>query len=159
MKRNKFKWSLRPINFCMKFVLGCDLNVSKRKKFASRFFVPALGFFYVFIYFIVNGPCGLFSYKAQYDSMHNFDKENPLGINPMDSFDTFFIIQDTIKFTKFLSTPLIHLIFMGNVLLTTNWRDLRIILQKIQRQMSLDDVFHRKLRRRGLFALCLLILV
>ena len=143
----------------MQFVLGCNLNVSKRKKFATRFFVPALGLFYVFVYFFINGPCGLFSYKADYESTQYLHKENPLGINPLDSMNTVLFINDLLKFSTFLLTPVIHLIFMGNILLTKKWKDLSKILQQIQRQMRLDDVFHCKLRRHCLFALCLLILV
>ena len=142
----------------MRFVVGCNLQ-SKRTNPFVRFAVPALGLFYVLINFVVNGPCGMFSRKAEHNTFKDLAKEDPLAINPIDKRGFYFIVIDFIKFTLFLSTPLIHIVFMANVLLTTNWKYLWKLLRKIQRQMKLDDIFHCNLRRYCLFGIGLLILV
>ena len=158
MKRNTFEWSLKPLIVCMRVVLGCTLNFRKPANIADRFAFPILGLFYVIANLVINGPCGLFSENKKLHFLQNLYNDSPLGPN-VTSYDFFCIVNDIKKFTLFLSTPLIHLIFMVKIQLMKNGRDLRKILQKIQRQMKLDDVFHCKLRRHCLVALGLLILV
>ena len=158
MKRNKFEWSLKPLMVCMKFVLGCNLKDSKRTNIVVRFIVPALGLFYVFANLIVNGPCGLFSNSEFYNSKkflhYKYTKTDDLHID-----DIIYFIFDFVKFMTFLSTPLIHLIFMAKVILTRNWQDLWRVLQKINIKMKLDDLFHCTLRKHCLLALSIFILV
>ena len=159
MKRNTFDWSLKPLMFAMRLVIGCNLKDAKRENVVVRFFVPALGLFYIIAHFIVNGPCALFSETAYFNSFKVVENENPLAIIPIDREDVLHFVFDSVKLTTFSLTLLIHLIFMANLLLTKKWNYLWKILQKIQTQMKLDDEFHKKLRRRCLVAFSIFILV
>ena len=160
IKRNRFEWSLKPLIVCMRIALGCNLNVkTKRTSIAVRIAVPALGFIYIIANMVVNGPCGLFSQNALYEMEKDTNNEKFVQVTPMDRENIAYITGDIIKFTLFLSSPVIHFIFMTNVLLTKKWSDLWKMLRNIQRQMKLDDVFHCKLRNHCLVAIGLLILV
>ena len=157
----EFYWSLKPFNSCMKFVMGLDLSVSnkKHKPFSTRLILPIIGIFIIILYLAVNGPCGFFSYRVKYDINKKMVDENPFEIAPEKQDEFAELLRDFCRIPLFLSTPIIHLFFMGNVLLTRNWKDLCFVLLKIQKEMKLDEKFHQKCRHHCLVAIGLLLMV
>ena len=156
-----FEWSLKPFIVSMKFVLGLDLSVSstRNRKSRSYVFFPAIGMFIIISYLSINGPCGFFSFRTLHDRNKRLYNENPVDIAPEKSEDFFELLKDFCRMPLFLSTPIIHLFFMGNVLFTRNWKDLCFVLLKIEQEMRLGEDFHRKCRNKCLVALGLLVLV
>ena len=159
-QKKNFGWSIKPFNICMIFVFGFNLNITKHTNIVVRFAGLAFGVFFVISHLIINGPCGLFRDEAKYNIYKEEDTLlQQINPNTMNAKDVLYIVSDLIKFTLFVSTPLIHLIFMRNILMTKKWENLWRKMKKIQRQMKLDDLFYCKLRRGCLIALAFLILV
>ena len=158
-KYSDFEWSLKPLFLCMKFVLGLNLNVTSRISVPFRLFFPIFGFFIIILSLTVNGPCGFYSYK-RFNSENEYRKYGTSLENQHIKWEEkLTLIQDLMRLPLFVSTLLIHLIFMANVILTKNWRNLCILLRKIQVKMKLDVKFHDKCRRYCVVGLLYLVLV
>ena len=159
----KFEWSLRPFIVCMKFILGLNLNTTKRHNKLVHFVVPAFGLFVIICNLAVNGQCGIFSfykYKRGMDAVSINKGEEALFANELKEKDAIMLlIKDFCRLPIFLSTPIIHLVFIANVLLSKNWTKLWSDLKIIQKKLKLGEEFHQKCRQYCLVALLLLILV
>ena len=89
--------------------------------------------------------------RHYYDSPFQYLKQNPFAIVKL-----FAIIADM---AFFCYVPFIHVTFIVMVLFDPNWKKLVTILSKIQREMKLDNEFHRKCRKICFLALFQLFVV
>ena len=160
-RRNNLEWSLKPFLISMKFILGLDFtNVSNLNCVRPvGFLIPAIGFFVSIFFLVVNGPCGLYSYKKENDDDKKFFDYDAPQNRSEEWHGKVKFIHDIIRFPLFLSSPTIHLVFMIKVLFTNRWRNLWGLLQTIHRKMQLDEQFNRKCRRHCFIALSLLVMV
>ena len=154
-----FEWSLRPIFLCTKFVLGLNLNITSRVSVPFRLCFPIFGLLIIISSLAVNGPCGFYSYKRVDSEKYYRNYGTSLENQPLIWDEKLKLIQDLMRLPLFVSTLLIHLIFMSNVILTKKWRNLFILLEKIQMKMKLDVKFHEKCRRYCLIGLLYIVLV
>ena len=155
-----FEQSLKPLIVSMKFVISVNFDTVKRKPLVG-FFVPAIGFLLIICHLSINGPCGLYSFTRKILSRKEaevFDV-NPSEILPDEPFHFALLIGDICRIPLFFSTPLIHFVFMIQVLMTKNWTDMRRVMHNINLKMNLTKAFHEKVHKNCLRVLVLLILV
>lgn len=152
--RALFQWSFKPLNFCLKFVLGFDLNVTARKFSVG----VALSFAIIIFYLISNSPCGFYSgilhqkdQERYTQGSHDFAKITALAYLT--------IVKDVSTYTLFLAIPIIHIAFILCVFTTKNWKTLWYILESIQHSMNFSEKFHRRCQKLCLLALAILLLV
>lgn len=151
-----FHWSLQPLIVCMKFALGLNLDVVQESAFPIRF-IPAFGFFVILGNLVINGPCSFYS-KIQFEREGHFYDSPFLRVSEQ-AFSLVSLIMELTGTILFLALPTIHIVFMINVLLKRNWKDLWVCLQKIQNEMSLNYIFHQKCRKVCFTAILFILLV
>ena len=157
MKNFNFDWSLYPLSVCLLFV-GFPLKWSakKQKKLTGISLVLLVAI--VSANLLINGPRGIemgrfkFMEKIHENGIRQF-KDSPflfLKYNPFAIVKLVGIIADM---AFFCYVPFVHVTFFAMILLNPNWKKLIGLLEKIQRDMKLDEEFHRKCRRMCVVAL------
>lgn len=155
--RGHFKWSFQPLIFFLKFVLGLEVNVDTNKLIRLAF--SALSLVIIVSHLAANSPCGLYSSISHntrdvlivFESAHNFGKRVSLAF--------LYLVKDLVASVLFLSTVLVHLAFVANVLVIGKWKKLWHILESIEQSLRLDHKLYRGCRKQCLIALTLLLLV
>ena len=143
---------------CFKFFRRLFFRVTPQNVFSVPFLLPALGLLLIICHLAVNSPCGLYSNKIVYADESTRLEEKKLK-KETDKRDIFELIDDFCRFSLFLSTPIIVLTFIANMVLTKNWRNLVRLFEKIQRRMELERSFRRKFVHHFLVIMFFLILV
>ena len=163
MEEKDFNWSLKPLSTFLQFV-GIPLNWStkkKKKNFIVKIFTIAVLVAIVSANLFVNGPRGIeisrFKFmeeRDRYDSSFTYLREKQFAIVKLMT-----IISDM---AFFCYVPFIHVTFVAMIHFDPNWKKLIGLLNKIQKEMKLDDQFHRKCRRicfAALFQLAIVSLI
>ena len=155
--KKTFDFSLNPLKTCLQFA-GIPLNWSAKKKTNTVVKTLVLLVAIITANLFTNGPRGIeisrFEFMEQrekYDSSFIYLKINPYGIIKLVT-----IISDM---AFFCYVPFIHVTFVATVLFDPNWKKLIGLLDKIQRELKLDEKFHRKCRRICFVALFQLAIV
>ena len=124
---------------------------------ASRFLLPAFGFFVIAFHLLANSTCssiidlGTAGWERLYESPFTYVAAQEYSLVGLVSF--------VCRSILFLSAPAIHLVFIANVLLIGNWKELWIFLVKIEKKLKLNMEFHNKCRRHCFVALVVFFLV
>ena len=145
MKEKDFSWSLKPLTTFLQFA-GIPLTFSSTNK--KKLTIIALFFLLAIVSanLFFNGPRGIEISRFQflerrddYESSFTYLKENQFAIVKLVG-----IIADM---AFFCYVPFIHVSFVAMILFDPNWKKLIGLLDKIQREMKLDEEFYRKCRR------------
>ena len=165
MEGKDFNSSLKPLSTFFQFV-GIPLNwfaKKKKKKPTVKILTFIILVAIVTANLFFNGPRGIeigrfkfmekiYTEEVRYkDSPFLYLKFNPFGIVKLVG-----IIADM---AFFCYVPFIHVAFVAMILLNPNWKKLIGLLDKIQREMKLDEEFHRKCRQICFVALFQLAIV
>ena len=156
---NNFNWSLKPLTIFLR-ILGIPLNFTKKGTSPKivEIFASIFGCFIIGANFALNSKRGIEIDQLEFmKEVYNFDspflyfKKNPHGLIKLVK-----LISEMIFFCY---VPFIHFFFIATVLLDPNWKKLAGLLEKIQRKMKLDEIFHQKCRRHCFLALISLAIV
>ena len=149
------------MTFCLKLV-GIPLDFSIQSKNQSprlmKWLVPLFGLTIVVANFVFNGSRGIEIDQLKF--MNNVqDFESPFTYFKFNPFGIVKLVKLMSEMIFFCYVPFIHVAFMATVLFDPNWKKLVVLLEKIQREMKLDEEFHRKCRLHCLIALLSLLAV
>ena len=145
MKKD-FDWSLSPLSICLQFS-GIPLNWStKKNRWPKKLFPFCLILAIIVTNVIINGPRGIeisrfkfmeVVYDDKFESPFVYLKENPFAIVKLVT-----IIADM---AFFCYVPFIHVTFVAMVLFDPSWKRMIETLDKIQRVVSLNEEFYKKM--------------
>lgn len=160
-ERCQWDWSLKPLNICMKFA-GINLisPLSRKTSATASFLIPTLLSGMIFLSnAIINSPRLL--YLARLDFMRN---NRDCEVSPWLCTRSHpeYLLMFTYQIAGVvlnLILPLIHIVFFVVTLILSNWRDLWFSMKKLQREIKLNETFHKTCRKKCLFATLLLLLV
>ena len=163
MMEKDFNSNLNPLSTCLELV-GIPLNSftkKNREKCAGKvvFLLVAI----VSANLFINGPRGLEIDRLKFlekiyadDAPFNDSPYLYLKLNPFAIVKLVKIIAEMIFFCY---VPFIHFTFVAMIFFDPNWKKLIGLLDKIQREMKLNDEFHCKCSRICLAALFQLVIV
>ena len=156
---SRFSLSLKPLTICLNF-FGIPFNFARNGASSKMvaILVSILGCCIIGANYVLNGQRGLeidqlefMKEVKEFDSPFLYFKEHMYGLIKLVK-----LISEMIFFCY---VPFIHVTFMLTVLFDPNWKKLISLLEKIQREIKLDEEFHKKVRRHCFIALISLFLV
>ena len=153
------KFSISPLKLLLYVtkIAGIPIYLTKTPKISSVF-VSILGIFIFGSNIVINGPRGInlnnfkWMKKIQhFDSPMEFFKKEP------DAMLQFVVDSTTICF--FITGSVIHIIFIGTILLSQKWKNLAHGLKAIQKEMNLSEALFRNFQKLCMLHCSVLILV
>ena len=148
MEEKDFNSSLKPLSMILQFA-GIPLSWSNKKIKKNpivKIFTTAVLVAIVSANLFFNGSRGIeirrlifLENREYYNSSYTYLKKNQFAIVKLVG-----IISDM---AFFCYVPFIHVTFVAMIIFDPNWKKLICLLDKIQREMKLDEEFHRKCRR------------
>lgn len=157
---SRSNWGFKPLTICLKFA-GINLtNPSSLNRLeADGFIIASLGFIIFLSNAIINGPRLLDLVKFEF-----LTSDNKCEISPWLCIKEHSNLH--LKFTYYAASivliiilPVIHVVYFILDLFLPNLKVLWILMNKIQLEMELDEIFHKKIRKNCFFAMLLLLLV
>ena len=120
--------------------------------------VSNFGCFIIGANFALNGQRGI--EIDQLDFMKEVEEfDSPYTYFKFNSYGLIKLVKLISEMIFFCYVPIIHVVFIATILFDPNWKKLFFLLEKIQREMTLRDEFHRKCRRHCFLALISLCVV